>query len=63
MTTRRKYRRCSECGSIRPARDFRRVGSPGVMTHQWTACPECGHVGLWSSFEEIDPPAEGEIAP
>jgi DNA-directed RNA polymerase subunit RPC12/RpoP len=56
----RKYRRCAECGAVRLAVEFKRAISPASARR--SRCPDCGHVGPWWSFTEVERP-EGEGGP
>jgi hypothetical protein len=56
---RRIYRRCSSCGVVRRAFEFRRAAG-GWAVLRWVRCPSCGHVESLMVFPRVDPPAGAE---
>jgi uncharacterized Zn finger protein len=58
----RKYRRCPACGVVRTAVDFKLVMSGYSPSGPPVRCPACGHVDPRWSFQEAEPPADGEGA-
>ena len=55
----RKYRRCHECGAVRPATEFKLVLRGIRAADPQARCPACKHVGPRWSFAEVEPPEGG----
>jgi hypothetical protein len=58
----RRYRRCPECGVVRAASEFRRVGGVaggpafGPSERQRRRCPQCDFVGPLAAFPIAERP-------
>ena len=60
--SRRKFRRCHECGVVRPTTDFKPVARGFAAGDPAARCPACKHVGPRWSFVEVEPPEGGAAA-